>query len=213
MASSINASTSGAGGVITTADNTGILNIQTAGTTAVTVNASQNIGIGTASPLQKLDMNGATARFSNGSYTGYLGAGSLLVSGAASDFTLRSDNLLSFGTGGPYERMRILSSGETSQSAAYNGGGATNTAFALNTNFLAARIRARGAENGNNNTSYTEYLAIWSSASGWNVTRTARAANGNGYGSINLGISGNYVTVSFDVSTIGGWWANVEYFI
>ena len=41
MASSINASTSGAGGVITTADATGILNIQTAGTTAITVDASQ----------------------------------------------------------------------------------------------------------------------------------------------------------------------------
>jgi hypothetical protein len=40
---SINASTSGAGGVITTADNTGILNIQTAGTTAVTVDASQRV--------------------------------------------------------------------------------------------------------------------------------------------------------------------------
>ena len=38
---SINASTSGAGGVITTADATGILNIQTAGTTAVTIDASQ----------------------------------------------------------------------------------------------------------------------------------------------------------------------------
>ena len=41
MASSINASTSGAGGVITTADNTGILNIQTASTTALTIDASQ----------------------------------------------------------------------------------------------------------------------------------------------------------------------------
>ena len=41
MASSINASVAGAGGVITTADNTGILNIQTAGTTAVTIDASQ----------------------------------------------------------------------------------------------------------------------------------------------------------------------------
>ena len=50
MASSINASTSGAGGVITTADNTGILNIQTAGTNAVTITASQNVGIGTTSP-------------------------------------------------------------------------------------------------------------------------------------------------------------------
>ena len=58
MASSINASTSGAGGVITTADNTGILNLQTASTTAVTVDASQNVGIGTASPSKKLDVNG-----------------------------------------------------------------------------------------------------------------------------------------------------------
>jgi len=54
MASSINASTSGAGGVITTADNTGILNLQTASTTAVTVDASQNVGIGTTSPSQRL---------------------------------------------------------------------------------------------------------------------------------------------------------------
>ena len=43
MASSINASTSGAGGLISTADATGILNLQTAGTTAVTIDASQNL--------------------------------------------------------------------------------------------------------------------------------------------------------------------------
>jgi hypothetical protein len=42
MASSINASVSGAGGLISTADNSGILNIQTAGTNAITVSASQN---------------------------------------------------------------------------------------------------------------------------------------------------------------------------
>jgi hypothetical protein len=48
MASSINASTSGAGGVITTADNTGILQLQTAGVTAVTVNASSALGVGTS---------------------------------------------------------------------------------------------------------------------------------------------------------------------
>ena len=57
MASSINASTSGAGGVITTADNTGILNLQTAGTNAVTVDASQNVGIGTTSPGSKLEIS------------------------------------------------------------------------------------------------------------------------------------------------------------
>ena len=43
---SINASTSGAGGVITTADATGNLNLQTAGTTAVTIDTSQSVGIG-----------------------------------------------------------------------------------------------------------------------------------------------------------------------
>lgn len=49
MASSINASTSGAGGLITTADNTGILQLQSAGTTVATVN-SNGIGLGTGVP-------------------------------------------------------------------------------------------------------------------------------------------------------------------
>jgi hypothetical protein len=40
MASSINASVSGAGGIITTADNTGILQLQAAGTTIATVSST-----------------------------------------------------------------------------------------------------------------------------------------------------------------------------
>ena len=40
MASSINASTSGAGGLITTADNTGILQLQSAGTTIATISST-----------------------------------------------------------------------------------------------------------------------------------------------------------------------------
>ena len=40
MASSLNASTSGAGGIITTADNSGILNIQSGGTTVVAVTSA-----------------------------------------------------------------------------------------------------------------------------------------------------------------------------
>jgi hypothetical protein len=46
MAVTINASTSA--GLVTTADTSGVLALQTAGTTAVTVDASQNVGIGTA---------------------------------------------------------------------------------------------------------------------------------------------------------------------
>jgi hypothetical protein len=49
MASSIDASTSGAGGVITTADNTGILQLKSAGTTVSTINA-YGIGLGTGVP-------------------------------------------------------------------------------------------------------------------------------------------------------------------
>jgi len=49
MASSINASTSGAGGVITTADNTGILNIQSAGTTVAAIASTGMAVTGTLS--------------------------------------------------------------------------------------------------------------------------------------------------------------------
>ena len=54
MTTTINASNSGGGGLVQTADASGILALQTAGTTAVTVDASQNVGIGTASPGSKL---------------------------------------------------------------------------------------------------------------------------------------------------------------
>ena len=60
MASIINAATSG--GLVTTADTSGILQLQTAGTTAVTVDASQNVGIGTTTIQSgaKLDVRGAS---------------------------------------------------------------------------------------------------------------------------------------------------------
>jgi hypothetical protein len=60
MASTINASTSS--GLVSTADTSGVLQLQTGGTAAVTVNASQNVGIGTASPSYKLDVSGANPR-------------------------------------------------------------------------------------------------------------------------------------------------------
>jgi hypothetical protein len=138
MASSIDASTSGAGGVITTADNTGILNIQTAGTTAVTVNASQNVGIGTASPARKLQVQTATTGTvdaiswsDNVTDTGYLG----IVSGGGA--RLWAGGFLAFGAGGGAtftERMRIDSSGNflvgrTDASAGFAGGKIAPTGF------------------------------------------------------------------------------------
>jgi hypothetical protein len=79
MASIINAATSG--GLVTTADTSGILQLQTASTTAVTVNASQNVGIGTASPVSKLAVSGS----------GYQG-GSLQI--------IRTDTSSNFALGG-----------------------------------------------------------------------------------------------------------------
>jgi len=132
MASSINASTSGAGGVITTADNTGILNIQTAGTNAITVDASQNVGIGTSSPASSLDVQAVDARsiirltattgtnpvYSRASNTGgflYLGrdgsGGTDFGAGAyAAGVWSTGAYPMVFGTNGT-ERMRIDSSG------------------------------------------------------------------------------------------------------
>jgi len=70
MTSTINASTTA--GIVTTADTSGVLALQTAGTTAVTVDASQNVGIGTASPAEKLHvafstggLNGIRVQYTN----------------------------------------------------------------------------------------------------------------------------------------------------
>jgi hypothetical protein len=55
MASIISTKTSGGGGIAVTGDTSGVLQLQSAnGTTAVTIDASQNVGIGTGSPSSKL---------------------------------------------------------------------------------------------------------------------------------------------------------------
>ena len=57
MASIINASNSGFGGIVSTGDSSGQLQLQAAGTTAVTIDTSQNVGIGTSSPAAKLNLS------------------------------------------------------------------------------------------------------------------------------------------------------------
>ena len=66
MASTINASTSS--GLVNTADTSGILQLQTASTAALTIDASQNVGIGTASPAAKLDITNGGIKVSTGGY-------------------------------------------------------------------------------------------------------------------------------------------------
>ena len=79
MATTINADngvSSGSAGLKSSADNSGVLQLQTNGTTAVTVDASQNVGVGTASPSTKLSVSGTqgivTVTSTTGTnYTGY----------------------------------------------------------------------------------------------------------------------------------------------
>jgi len=58
MVATVNASTSA--GVVITPDNSGVLAFQSSSATALTIDASQNVGIGTTSPSYKLQVN-ATA--------------------------------------------------------------------------------------------------------------------------------------------------------
>ena len=61
MTTTLNASTAGAGGFIATSDNSGVLALQTGGTTAITVDTSQKVGIGTTSPANSLNVYNASA--------------------------------------------------------------------------------------------------------------------------------------------------------
>jgi len=120
MVATVNASTSA--GVVITPDNSGVLALQSSSTTALTVDASQNVGIGTSSPASKLEVSGSgtleLARFatttdntpsigiySNGSIRGKLRASSAetaLLSQGALPLLLGTNDT---------ERARIDSSG------------------------------------------------------------------------------------------------------
>lgn len=108
MTSTINASTTA--GIVTTADTSAILQLQTNGTAAVTVDTSQNVGIGTASPAGKLDvasgnsyLGGLRLNGANTTDTIYQATGDIGVSAATAAN-------IKFNTNGA-ERMRILTTG------------------------------------------------------------------------------------------------------
>ena len=117
MASTIlsdNGVSSGSAGLKTSADSTGVLALQTTtaggtATTAITVDTSQNVGIGTTTPSTKLHVNGAIT------YNGAIGEGTNLNTVASTGTSVQfasgstwTENR--FYTGGS-ERMRIDSSG------------------------------------------------------------------------------------------------------
>ena len=127
MTTTLNASTAGAGGFIATSDNSGVLALQTTGTTAITVDASQNVGIGTSSPAYRLDAISTggtqTARFRSGDTATTVDIASFERSDSAVRAVINynsSDGAMTYGTSTNHpiafktnntERMRIDSSG------------------------------------------------------------------------------------------------------
>ena len=154
MSSKIIASTTSGTALNMSADTTGILEIQTGATptTAVTIDSSQNVGIGTSSPACKADVAGAIRTTSIGapasgvglelSYGGTANTADILSydrTGAAfKNIEMRCSNLI-FNTGGGGERARIDSSGNVLVNSA-------TLPTALNTNFK--NIYVKGANNG-----------------------------------------------------------------
>jgi hypothetical protein len=76
MASSISAGTTSSTALVATADTTGALVLQTNnGTTAVTIDTSQNVGIGTTSPAYKLEVRSSMAVLDGSANIGFYANG------------------------------------------------------------------------------------------------------------------------------------------
>jgi hypothetical protein len=120
MTSTINASTTA--GLVQTADTSGVLALQTAGTTAVTVDASQNVGIGTASPTTKLTVGSIAAGTIDATYKGNIrieGTETTLASQGGLEFKMTAD--------GYGAKIQTLSSGGTNLAFATRNNSATWT--------------------------------------------------------------------------------------
>ena len=167
MATTINAAASA--GLVTTADTSQILQLQTGGTTAVTIDASQNVGIGTSSPSYKLDVRTSVDAVqiyaSNGTVqqaVGYCSAG-LALSGTISNHPV---GLITNNT----ERMRILNTGQILVGATTAPASATGAAVIYTASSFAAAIGYychAGASAGNTFSNTFNFFWTGSSLQAW----------------------------------------------
>ena len=126
MPSIINATTST--GLVTTADNSGSLQLATNnGTTVVTIDTSQNVGVGTTSPAVKFEVSGTVvasglnARITNTDTDASARAGIQFKTGASANVwqTFTRNNQLVFGINAVADYMAIDGSGNLQFNSGY----------------------------------------------------------------------------------------------
>ena len=165
MPSIINAATSG--GLISTADTSGVLQLQTASTTALTIDASQQVGAGTATMTRNFNVGGSNAAVglslqntgtSGRSYSIFSTNSSAATVGSLAFFddtagayrmVLDSSGRLGVGTTDPGSYGKIASVGTNTSSALLavrDEGTSTGNLFVVSSNAAGtiARINANG---------------------------------------------------------------------
>jgi hypothetical protein len=188
MPSIINATTTT--GLVSSADNSGSLQLATNnGTTAVTIDTGQNVGIGTASPNQKLQVNGnimaANGTAGNPTYN-------FVGSSAIGMFTPDSGFSVAFSTSST-ERMRITSTGVV-QVGNNNG---TGEVFAQNT------VKVWGSIVGSNGSMYNSFGVSSSSkvSTGVYQINFSRTLSSARFGMGGAGYGGNYISGGAESTT------------
>ncbi len=113
MPSIISTKTSGGGGIAVTGDTSGVLQLQSAnGTTAVTIDASQNVGIGTASPSAPLHIFNSSSPYTLYKNSTTTNGSSIGVNAGSSDmFLYNADAGAVVVSTNATERMRITAAG------------------------------------------------------------------------------------------------------
>jgi hypothetical protein len=171
----INAKTTGGGGIETVGDASGVLELQTAGTTRQYIDANGNVGIGTSSPSAKLHISGSSANNSNIRLTNTFTNGrsweiNPYSSGVSDEpFTIRdvtagADRITIDSSG----RVGIGTSSPTSQISVFRNSGTTPVSLFENTTTsgnVAGTLNVL-ASNGNNASSY-HFAGLTQSVSFW----------------------------------------------